>query len=337
MKRKIAAAVIFIAGICVLMYPVVGNIINVYRQNAIQDEYRTAIEQITEDNKQKIKTEAEEYNERLANGEIAVGNVDEDAVGADYDDGSGYAQAMDVGTEAIAFIKIPKIKVDLPIFRGTATLTLEHGVGHLRNSSLPVGGINSHCVLTGHTGLPSSMLFTDLTKMEQGDMFYIEYLDEIHAYKVDQIKVVEPSDTSDLKIVQGKDYVTLLTCTPYGINSHRLLVRGERVPYDGSLAYETTDSDTETSVTSTDTEVSSESTTVTATVDTAVVDENLTQQIQSDLQDDAKMVSVYGLYVPLWTVIAVPIALILLIISAVTFSIIRSKKEEKEDVDSENT
>lgn len=330
MKRKIVAGIILLAGICLLMYPVVGNIINVIHQNSVQAEYNEMVKQLEEETVKQIKSDAEEYNKKLASGEISVISTDEDSIDGSYDDGSGYSTTLDVGTDAIAFIKIPKISVELPIYRGTAALTLEKGVGHLRNSSLPVGGESTHCVLTGHTGMPSSMLFTDLTKMEVGDMFYIQYLDEILAYQVDQIKVVEPTDTSDLKIVPGKDYVTLLTCTPYGINSHRLLVRGERVAFNGEVVFGEDGSTTIVQKENTSDTQQNEAT-ATATSDTAPLDESSLSNIIDDLSDSSPMVSVYGLYVPLWVVIIVPILVIIAIIAAIIISIKRSAKKKTND------
>ena len=137
---------------------------------------------------------------------------------------------VDVG-ESIGFIEIPKIDVYLPIYSGTGEDVLQKGVGHLAESSYPIGGTSTHSVLTGHRGLPSAVLFTDLDKLEEGDVFYLHVLDEVLAYKVDQIKVVLPEETQDIGIVEGKDYCTLVTCTPYAINTHRLLVRGERTEY----------------------------------------------------------------------------------------------------------
>ncbi len=218
-------------------YPIVGNVINVVRQHSVQTEYNAMVQQLETETKERLKSDAEDYNKKLANGELDIISTDEDTIDQDYDDGSGYSSALSVGSDVFAIIKIPKIDVELPIYRGTNAVTLEKGIGHLRNTSLPVGGESSHCVLTGHTGLPSSALFTDINKLEKGDMFYIQYLDEIHAYRVDQTKIVEPTDSSDLKIVPGKDYITLLTCYPYGINSHRLLVRGERTAFNGEIIF----------------------------------------------------------------------------------------------------
>lgn len=301
MKRKIIAGIILLAGVCMLAYPVLGNIINAIRQENVQAQYEEIVQQMDEETKTQIKTDAAEYNEKLANGEISTASTDEDAIDGSYDDGSGYSSALDVGTEAFAFIKIPKINVELPVYKGTSELTLEKGIGHLRNTSLPVGGKSTHCVLTGHTGLPSTMLFTDLDKLEEGDMFYIKYLDEILAYKVDQIKIVEPTDTSELQIVPDKDYVTLLTCYPYGINSHRLLVRGERVAYTGGITF----GDEET-----------------------VIDETLQTQIQNDISSDSDKVSVYGYFVPLWLAIVIIALIIILIIVGTVISAVRAKRNE---------
>ena len=237
MRRKIIAIVIIAIGACLVAYPIIGNIINVVRQNSVQKEYNSMVQKLETETKKQIKSDAEDYNKKLANGELNIISTDEDELPQDYDDGSGYSSALSVGSEVMAIIKIPKIDIELPIYRGTNALTLEKGIGHLRNTSLPVGGASSHCVLTGHTGLPSSALFTDINKLANGDMFYIQYLDEVHAYCVDQVKIVEPTDSSDLKIVPGKDYITLLTCYPYGINSHRLLVRGERVAFNGEITF----------------------------------------------------------------------------------------------------
>lgn len=303
MKRRIIAVSIIVIGFCFLLYPIVGNIINVIRQNEVQSEYNTAIQKLGDDTKDSIKSMAEEYNRKLASGDITPLSTDEDTISEEHDDGSGYRSALDIGTGAFAFITIPKIDVDLPIYKGTNASTLEKGVGHLRNTSLPVGGESSHCVLTGHTGLPTSVLFSDISKLEEGDVFYIRYLDEIHAYSVDQIKVVEPNDGSDLVIYPGKDYVTLLTCYPYGINSHRLLVRGERMPFDGKL-------DSSGNVTAVE-ETRSTSDEPQQVSDTSIFD---------DFMNNTVKVSVYGLSVPLTVIIVIVsvIAVLLALVVAVT-------------------
>ena len=168
------------------------------------------------------KEAVRKYNEQL--------NAAVEASAMQGEDGISYLDLVDVG-ESIGFIEIPKIDVYLPIYSGTGEDVLQKGVGHLAESSYPIGGTSTHSVLTGHRGLPSAVLFTDLDKMEEGDVFYLHVLDEVLAYKVDQIKVVLPEETQDIGIVEGKDYCTLVTCTPYAINTHRLLVRGERTEY----------------------------------------------------------------------------------------------------------
>lgn len=168
------------------------------------------------------KEAVRKYNEQL--------NAAVEASAMQGEDGISYLDLVDVG-ESIGFIEIPKIDVYLPIYSGTGEDVLQKGVGHLAESSYPIGGTSTHSVLTGHRGLPSAVLFTDLDKLEEGDVFYLHVLDEVLAYKVDQIKVVLPEETQDIGIVEGKDYCTLVTCTPYAINTHRLLVRGERTEY----------------------------------------------------------------------------------------------------------
>ena len=166
------------------------------------------------------------YNQQLNNA------IDRDAAGEAADTGTSYVDLMDVG-ESLGYIKIPKIDVNLPIYEGTSDEVLLKGVGHLEGSSYPLGGDSTHSVLTGHRGLAEAVLFTDLDKMQEGDKFYLHVMDEVLAYQVDQVKVVEPEHTEDLEIIPGGDYCTLVTCTPYAINTHRMLVRGVRVPYNG--------------------------------------------------------------------------------------------------------
>ena len=181
---------------------------------------------MTEMDEEKIdamKEAAKKYNEQLSN----VVSVDDE--NENNEQGESYADLLNIG-ESLGYITIPKINVNLPIYNGTSQDVLSKGVGHMEQSSYPLGGESTHCVLTGHRGLPSAVLFTDLDKLEIGDEFYLHVLDEILAYKVDQIKVVEPNESGDLEIIDGKDYCTLVTCT---INSHRLLVRGERTEYKG--------------------------------------------------------------------------------------------------------
>ncbi len=318
-KRKVVALIMMCVGVCLLLYPIVGNIINVTKQNTVQSLYEQTVENMTEEEKEEVKSSAEEYNEKLAEGEISVIDTDEDSLSEDYDDGSGYT-SLDIGAQGvIGTIKIPKIGVELPIYQGTAAATLEKGVGHLRTSSLPVGGANTHCVLTGHTGLPSSMLFTDLDKLEVGDMFYIKVLDDILAYQVCEVQVVDPTDTSALAIQQGRDLVTLLTCYPYGINSHRLLVTGERVAYTGGITFGETESEylySSDSVTS-------------ETSDTASsLDSDLLSAIEEDLSNNTRYISIYGFYVPMLAAVLIIIAVVAVAAVAIVLYVRRTKKRK---------
>lgn len=214
----IFCVIIFLTGLGILLYPFISNMIN--QQNATQviDDYEDEIQNMDKEDIDVIKEAAKKYNEQLSN---AI-SVDEDV--SSYSD----ITALD---QVIGYIVIPKIDVNLPIFSGTSEEVLAKGIGHMTQTSYPLGGASTHCVLTGHRGLPSATLFTDLDKLDIGDVFYLHVLDEILAYQIDKVKVVEPDDSSFLEIEEGKDYCTLVTCTPYGINSHRLLVRGTRVEY----------------------------------------------------------------------------------------------------------
>lgn len=186
----------------------------------------------TYDQKQKDKAfqEAKEYNEDLTKSAVQL----TDPFKAKKSDGETmiYNNILNLDHSGImGYLEIPCISVNLPIYHGTSTEVLERGIGHLAASSFPIGGKSTHSVLTGHTGLSSAKLFTDLTEMKKGDLFFIHVLDKKLAYRVDQINVIRPENTRKLQIIDGKDYVTLLTCTPYGVNDHRLLVRGIRTEY----------------------------------------------------------------------------------------------------------
>ena len=334
MKKKIIAVIMLITGIAFVLYPIIGNIVNVMKQNAVQDEYNAMVYQLNTETKTQLKEEAAEYNKKLAEGQLDIISTDEDTIDKNYDDGSGYTAALNAGNDVLAIIKIPKIDIELPIYRGTNAETLEQGIGHLRNTSLPVGGESSHCVLTGHTGLPRSMLFTDLNKLEYGDMFYIQFIDEIHAYKVDQIKIVEPYDSSDLGIIDGKDYITLLTCYPYGINSHRLLVRGERTAFDGKVIFNKTgkiENITEKPV----------DITKIKTEDTPIPVSEKRNMIDEFLQTEAK-VNVYGKNINLWAVLIIVVLIITgiiiwLVISIVQFNKLLKEVEAAETTSTDNT
>ena len=200
------------------MYPVVSHVVAHFTQTRVISTYKESVSELSTEEKTEEIKKANEYNSNLVNQETEVV------------EGISYFDLLNVG-EVMAYLKIPKIDVELPIYHGTSDAVLQRGIGHMEKSSLPVGGDSTHSVLTGHTGLPQASLLTNLTKVEIGDEFYIHLFDEVLAYQVDQIKVVLPEETSDLQIIEGEDYVTLITCTPYGVNSHRLLVRGTRIDY----------------------------------------------------------------------------------------------------------
>lgn len=219
LKKRLPLVVMFlilVAGLSVMGYPVVSDWLSVYTAKVEIADYTTAVEEEDSTQLDAMWTQAEEYNQSL-NSATKTSVV-------------SYEDLLSV-TDAIGYLEIPKIGVYMPIYHGIDTEVLEKGIGHMPGTSLPVGGKSTHCVLSGHTGLPAAKILTDLDKMKEGDLFYLHVLGRVLAYKVDQIKVVLPEETDDIKITEGKDYVTLLTCTPYGINTHRLLVRGERTDY----------------------------------------------------------------------------------------------------------
>lgn len=224
--RVIFCVIIFITGLGIASYPFISNMVAQRHASQVVKDYETNVEEMDEEKIDAMKEAAKKYNEQLSN----VVSVDDE--NENNEQGESYVYLLNIG-ESLGYITIPKIDVNLPIYNGTSQDVLSKGVGHMEQSSYPLGGESTHCVLTGHRGLPSAVLFTDLDKLEIGDEFYLHVLDEILAYKVDQIKVVEPNESGDLEIIDGKDYCTLVTCTPYAINSHRLLVRGERTEYKG--------------------------------------------------------------------------------------------------------
>ena len=235
MKQKILtilAILVFLAGISLLAYPVVSNLLYEKEQEELMEHYDSiAGEKMTADEQAEELQECRDYNRGLLQGGVLL----TDPFDMSQLDPSAmpYAGLLNVDQEGgMAYLRIPAIDVELMIYHGTEEEVLQKGVGHLQGSSLPVGGTGTHCVLSAHTGLNDKKLFTDLDQLENGDIFYIHVLGEILAYQVDQIRVVLPEETEDLKINAREDYVTLVTCTPYGINTHRLLVRGTRVPYE---------------------------------------------------------------------------------------------------------
>ena len=236
--RKIRIAdvirvLVLIVALSVLLYPTVSNYLNSKNSSTIAGNYDDDVQQMTDEEKQKMWDDAVAYNQTL------VGNTSfSDPFSGDAEDrNEEYEGLLNVdGNGMMGYIKIPKIDVMLPVYHGTEEKVLQVAAGHISTSSLPVGGESTHTVLTGHRGLPSARLFTDLDQLVEGDIFYLKVLDETLAYKVDQILTVLPTETEALEIVEGKDYATLVTCTPYAINTHRLLIRGHRIPYVEAVA-----------------------------------------------------------------------------------------------------
>lgn len=214
---------IMIAGIGLIAYPSVANWWNSYHQTRAVASYAAVVSDMSHEDYDKLLKEASDYNKRLGEtGIIWRMNAASE---------NEYNKVLDVtDTGIMGYIDIPKIQVKLPIYHGTDDSILQVAVGHIAGSSLPVGGESSHCIISGHRGLPSAKLFTDIDRLVVGDSWTINVLDQTLTYEVDQIRVVLPSDLSDLQIEEGKDYCTLVTCTPYGVNTHRLLVRGHRIP-----------------------------------------------------------------------------------------------------------
>lgn len=228
MKKKhistIIIALIFLAGLGFLLYPTVSNLWNRAHQSRAIATYTKQVEKLDDSQNKEMLKAARKYNKSLLK--------KSDHWKLSKKDKKKYESLLDVsGTGIMGYIEVPKIDGSLPIYHGTDEGALQIAIGHLEGSSLPVGGKSTHCVLSGHRGLPSARLFTDLDQMEEGDVFVLNVLGRKLAYEVDQIKVVLPDEMSDLEIVQGKDLCTLVTCTPYGINTHRLLVRGHRTKY----------------------------------------------------------------------------------------------------------
>ena len=224
-KRTVSTIVlllVFVVGIELLAYPSVSDWWNSLHQSRAIASYAEQVASMDDDTYEELLAEAQAYNESLLTKSDRFNLSDEEL--------EEYEQLLSVdGTDVIGYLEIDKIDVELPIYHGTSSAVLQTGLGHLEGSSLPIGGESTHSVISGHRGLASAKLLTDLDQMEEGDTFVIHVLDETLTYEVDQIRIVEPTDFSELAIVEGEDYCTLMTCTPYGINTHRLLVRGHRV------------------------------------------------------------------------------------------------------------
>lgn len=231
MKRKIIQFLIIFAGICLIAYPWISNYVY---EHAAQSTVSTYDEQVKKTNKNQLKEmlkKAREYNQKLLKANVVLTDPFSGDVTGGLSEKEYYEMLALDNTGVMCTLEVPAIGIDLPVYHGTSDEVLEKGIGHLEGTSLPVGGKSSHAVLTGHTGINKAKMFTDLTELKKGDQFYIHVLGKILAYEVNEINVVLPEDTKKLSIVEGKDYVTLVTCTPYGENTHRLLVRGKRTKY----------------------------------------------------------------------------------------------------------
>lgn len=235
--KKSVVRIILIVGFCVgliiSLYPLISNIYSRRNQMDVIDKYQEGVEKIDKLEMINELELANAYNRQLNQAIVLTDPFDPNAI--DMADDVYYDILNYTDDGVMAYINIPKIDINLPIYHGTDNEHMLKGVGHLVGTSFPVGGIDTHAVLSAHSGLSTAELFTNLADLKKGDLFYIHVLNDVLAYEVDKINVVKPDETNDLKIAPGKDYVTLVTCTPYGINSHRLLVRGHRVEYDPNL------------------------------------------------------------------------------------------------------
>ncbi len=242
MKRTILNllfGLLFLAGFGILAYPTVSDQWNTYRQSRLISDYETAVSPLKEEDFEKVWEEARSYN-----GTFEQNSILSDVFGIDEAENireTEYWKVLNVtGNGIMGYLSIPKINIKLSIYHGTSDEVLDTGVGHLNGTKLPIGGEGNHSVLSAHRGLPSAKLFTDIDQLGRGDRFYLHILNEDLAYEVDRVLPMVDKEDYDaleeaLKVEEGQDYVTLFTCTPYGVNSHRLLVRGHRIPYDGEL------------------------------------------------------------------------------------------------------
>ena len=228
-KSTIALILVFLVGLSLMLYPVVSDYWNSFHQSRAIASYLETVNSLEQAEYDALLEEARAYNQSLVGHATRFTfSEEEEAV---------YLSMLGSTGGAVGYIEIPTIKVSLPIYLGTSEAVLQAGVGTMEGTSLPVGGESTHAVLTGHRGLPSATLFTDLDKLVEGDLFHVNILNETCTYEVDQILIVEPAEMDALDIEEGMDYCTLITCTPYGINTHRMLVRGHRVETPADLLY----------------------------------------------------------------------------------------------------
>lgn len=230
-RRVVITLVCVVVGLGLMVYPFLSNYLYEHRQQDVIFNYQQEVEGLEDNRVEQALADAQSYNRALQSKRFTITEpFDPEVIRSEL--GSDYVQVLNLGGDGLmGYIEIPAISVYLPIYHGTSEQVLSSGVGHLENTSLPIGGESTHAVLSAHSGLSDKKLFTDLVLLQEGDQFYIHVLNRTLAYQVDRIQVVLPYETQALQITTGEDYVTLVTCTPYGINSHRLLVRGTAVEY----------------------------------------------------------------------------------------------------------
>ena len=217
---NIILGIVFLTGLGVLMYPTISDYVNQFSASHAISQYVEVLGDMSQEDYDRILADAHEYNRQMDYGAFLNGPPGDER----------YNSLLNVtGNGMMGYIEIRKLKVNLPVYHGTSEAVLQHSAGHLEGSSLPVGGEGTHAVITGHRGLPTAKLFTDLDRLDEGDTFTLNILNESMTYQVDRISIVKPEDVSELAAVPGEDYVTLVTCTPYAVNTHRLLVRGVRI------------------------------------------------------------------------------------------------------------
>lgn len=232
-KKKVSVStiilvIVFLTGLSVMLYPIISDYWNSKTQSRVIADYDELLSNMDNKTYNALMNGAEDYNQKLKELYNPLEN---------YNELDGYNEALDVtGTGIMGYITIPDIDIELPIYHGTSDKVLNNAAGHLQGSSLPIGGEGTHAVISAHRGLPSAKLFSDIDELEKGDRFTITVLNEILTYEVDKIQIIEPDELDKLEIVDGQDYVTLITCTPYGINTHRLLVRGKRIETENKFS-----------------------------------------------------------------------------------------------------
>lgn len=233
--KDIIRLLVLVVAFAVLLYPTVSSYVNEKNGSKVVSNYDAESVRLSNAEKEKMLEDARAYNKEMLSNIDLIDPFSQGETSID----ERYESLLNIdGSGMMGYIRIPKIKVEIPIYHGTSESVLQAGVGHFWGTSLPVGGESTHTVLTGHRGLPTKTLFTNMDKLVKGDVFYIKVLDETLAYKVDQILTVLPEETEALSIVPGQDYATLVTCTPYAINTHRLLVIGHRIPYEEAVKIE---------------------------------------------------------------------------------------------------